>query len=260
MTGPYIYLSSGCYSLCISKTLKTVSMPIRVILQRINSAQLLINGKSFYAENEQKPEDEWIESGEGVMIYIAFFKDTTKQEIDQLINKIFSNPLFRTLKQETKKHDMESGNEERTETDILIVPQFSLGGKMKSGKAGAQYHQNEKPNVAKQHYQSFCDGLIRRNEANQRCKKKCKNLRVNIHCGIFGNRQGLRVESHGPFSHCFDINLQSSKPQNTESAKSKKRVNKTQIDTQHQGQSNQDNAQSNMCSQLDDIIRMIQRL
>ena len=187
------------------------------------------------------------------MIHIAFFKDTTKQKIDQLINKIFSNPLFRTLKQETKKHDMESGNEVRTETDILIVPQFSLGGKMKSGKAGAQYHQNEKPNVVKQHYQSFCDGLIQRNEANQRSKKKCKNLRVKIHCGIFGNRQGLRVESHGPFSHCFDINLQSSKSQNAGNRKIIKSVDKTQSATQV-------NTQLNMCSQLDDIIRMIQRL
>eukprot|EP01084_Bolivina_argentea_P068030 123802_1 len=117
-------------------------MPIRILLQRIKSAQLLTNGKSYNPENESKEEDKWMESGEGVIIYIAFLKNTTVTEIDSLVNKIFSNPLFRTIRQSTKKHGVESTNNTRNETDILIVPQFSLGGKMKSGKSGAQYHQS----------------------------------------------------------------------------------------------------------------------
>ena len=240
-----------------------VIIQIRIILQRINSAQLLINGKSFYAENEHKAEDEWIECGEGVMIYIAFFKDTSNQEIDQLINKVYSNPLFRTLKQETKKHDMESGNELRTETDILIVPQFSLGGKMKSGKAGSQYHRSAKPNVAKELYKTFCDGLVSRNESNQRNTKKCKNLRVNIHCGIFGNRQGLKVETHGPFTHCFDINLQSSEKGKATKSSNKMERNASgskQIEIKSDGHQSAGNASSDLCSQLDQIIHMVQGL
>ena len=172
-------------------------MPIRIILQRIHSAKLLLNGKSFNESKEEK--EEWMECGEGVIIYISFFKDTNDEEINSLITKIFSNPLFRTLKSSIKKHDVEANNIEIDETNIMIIPQFSLGGKMKSGRAGAQYHQNAKPEIASSYYSKFCQGL--KKKANQiKHKKQDKNLNVNCYFGIFGNRQGLQIVSHGPFT------------------------------------------------------------
>eukprot|EP01084_Bolivina_argentea_P100127 179857_1 len=233
-------------------------MPIRIILQRVKHAQLLINGKSFKSDDEQKEEDQWIDCGEGVIIYIAFFKNTNDEEIRSLVNKIFSNPLFRTHRQSSKKHEIESGNETRNETDILIVPQFSLGGKMKSGKAGSQYHQNAKPNVARTYYEMFCQKLIEKNGTIQQNKKqKAKHLNANIHCGIFGNRQGLQIETNGPFTHCFDINIEdkSKKKQNKndKQQKAKKAINDRKNHKEKQVEDS-----SKLSNQIDSIIDLIQ--
>lgn len=202
-------------------------MPIRIILQRIKSAKLLLNGKSFKDENKdnEQEEDKWMECGEGVIIYIAFFKDTKNDEINSLIHKIFTNPLFRTLKKSLKKHEMEVNNDEILETNIMIVPQFSLGGKIKSGKNGAQYHSCANPNNAKKMYQTFSQNLI--DKVNQiKSQKNSKNLNVNCHFGVFGNRQGMFIETHGPFTHCFDIidksNNENNKIKKTEIAMSNK--------------------------------------
>lgn len=229
-------------------------MPIRIILQRIHSAKLLLNGKSFNENKEEK--EEWMECGEGVIIYIAFFKDTSDEEISSLISKIFSNPLFRTLKNSIKKHDVEASNVEMRETNIMIVPQFSLGGKMKSGKAGAQYHQNAKPEIAASYYSKFCKGL--KEKANTlKQKKQDKNLNTNCHFGVFGNRQGLHIVTHGPFTHCFDINIV--KKENNKKDKKDKKVKKGTKDTKDTKDNNNDN-HSTMSHKIDSIVALVERL
>ena len=225
-------------------------MPIRIILQRIKSAQLLINGKSFREDNERKEEDVWIKCGEGSLIYIAFLRGTTDEEIKCLINKIFSNPLFRTIRNSSKKHEMKCDNDTKNETDILIVPQFSLGGKLKSGKQGAQYNSSEKPDIARVHYQSFCEGLRKKNEQNQINKKQReKNLNVNLYCGVFGNRQGLKIESDGPFTHSFDINMMENKKNKNKPKKADSKINDSLADSV-----------SNASLLVEDIINMVERL
>merc|ERR1712129_652460 len=130
----------------------------------------------------------------------------------------------------------ECDNAKRESTDILIVPQFSLGGKLKSGKKGAQYNSSEKPAIAKVHFENLCAKLIKRNETNQANKKqKDKYLNVNVKCGIFGNRQGLRIESDGPFTHSFDINMV---PQNDEKKRPKKIKNNSEKSDDISNQSN----------------------
>ena len=207
-----------------------------------------------------------MECGEGVMIYIAFLKDTTNEEIDCLVNKIYSNPLFRTLRKSIKKHENEKGNDQREETNILIVPQFSLGGKMKSGKSGAQYHQSCKPQIAEGLYQQCCHKLKEKNENTD----KKKNLDVKIHCGIFGNRQGLKVETHGPFTHCFDINIENkqNKKSNhnnnkTGNNKKNKQSKKKQLLMNNNQNKHRDVLQcsnANVSDKIDDIINLVERL
>ena len=116
------------------------------------------------------------------------------------MNKIFSNVIFRTKK--------ENKDDCRIKTHIMIVPQFSLGGKLKSGKTGTQYHQCESPKIASNWYHLFCQTLNNRAKKTQKefsKTKSNKNLATYVQCGVFGNRQGLKIESDGPFSHFFDI-------------------------------------------------------
>lgn len=79
--------------------------------------------------------------------------------------------------------------------DILIIPQATLGGKLKG--SSVQYHQNIKPSEGEKYYQQFCD-LIE----HSHCKDRDG---VDVKCGVWGARQVLNMDTNGPYSHVFDI-------------------------------------------------------
>ena len=86
--------------------------------------------------------------------------------------------------------------EEDDEFDLLIVPQASLGGRAKGNSV--QYHANVSRDNGKLLYDSFID----------ECKKLAqttKSKRVAVLHGTYGNRQALKFESDGPFSHLIEI-------------------------------------------------------
>lgn len=75
--------------------------------------------------------------------------------------------------------------------DILIVPQATLGGKLK-GKS-MQYHTNLSKTEGLEMYNKFisiCKTVVEENKA-----------KTNVKNGTYGNRQVLNVETNGPFTH-----------------------------------------------------------
>eukprot|EP01126_Amoeba_proteus_P051876 TRINITY_DN6227_c0_g2_i5.p1 TRINITY_DN6227_c0_g2~~TRINITY_DN6227_c0_g2_i5.p1 ORF type:complete len:132 (+),score=22.67 TRINITY_DN6227_c0_g2_i5:308-703(+) len=83
--------------------------------------------------------------------------------------------------------------------DVLIVPQAPLFGKLKQKKA--QYH-----------------GLIEKTRGENlysqlvlEFKKQLDLINVNlakngkVEAGVYGNRQGLKMETPGPFTHQFEF-------------------------------------------------------
>ena len=79
--------------------------------------------------------------------------------------------------------------------DVLIVPQATLGGRVKG--RSMQYHGNIDKQTGSRLYDEFVN---RCREAVQQTTKHCT-----VHCGTYGNRQVLSIITNGPYSHVIDI-------------------------------------------------------
>jgi len=79
--------------------------------------------------------------------------------------------------------------------DILIVPQATLGGRVKG--RSMQYHGNVDKQTGSQLYEQF---VGRCREAVQQTAKQCT-----VHCGMYGIQQVLSMVTNGPYSHVVDI-------------------------------------------------------
>ena len=74
--------------------------------------------------------------------------------------------------------------------DVLVVPQATLGGKVKGKQL--QYHGNINKSQGLEMYNLFCAEI----------RECCKST---VETGTYGNRQVLRTETEGPFSHVLDF-------------------------------------------------------
>ncbi|KAK8753195.1 hypothetical protein OTU49_003188, partial [Cherax quadricarinatus] len=78
--------------------------------------------------------------------------------------------------------------------DILIIPQASLGGRLR-GKS-MQYHMNVDKVLGKALYQKFCQSVRTAVE---------EVSSGNVKCGVYGARQILSTDTNGPFTHIIDV-------------------------------------------------------
>ncbi|KTF75928.1 hypothetical protein cypCar_00025171 [Cyprinus carpio] len=128
----------------------------------------------LHARLQVKPPDadseaEWVEINRGMVIYICFFKDSGKY------TSVLQLP-----------------------GSVLIVPQATLGGKPK-GK-GMQYHGNIGKDEGLKLYDSFVSHC--QNELSA-----CKNSDTvtELKHGTYGNRQVLKLDTNGPYTHLMEF-------------------------------------------------------
>ncbi|KAL0477503.1 hypothetical protein AKO1_010866, partial [Acrasis kona] len=140
----------------------------RVLIQRVQKASLLINNV-----------DQWSNINEGVIIFVSFLKGATIEQIPDIVQNLFQ---IKCYKQGLSLTD--------ASCDIMIVPQASLGGKPK--QKSVQFHNLVDKSQAEPIYLSFCDHV----------KSKTKSTFVQ---GTYGNNQGLKIESDGPYTHFFEL-------------------------------------------------------
>eukprot|EP01095_Lingulamoeba_sp_RSL-Kostka_P006006 TRINITY_DN1844_c0_g1_i1.p1 TRINITY_DN1844_c0_g1~~TRINITY_DN1844_c0_g1_i1.p1 ORF type:complete len:111 (-),score=20.61 TRINITY_DN1844_c0_g1_i1:207-539(-) len=107
----------------------------------------------------------------------------------------------------TKNNKIYSGAESEQKTDLfslinsdeqwslMIIPQASLSGKVKSNRI--QYHNQPKKDDSELLYESLV------NELKNLVEENIEERRI-IYDGVFGNRQGLEVISSGPYSHFYE--------------------------------------------------------
>lgn len=76
---------------------------------------------------------------------------------------------------------------------LLIVPQATLGGKAK-GRA-MQYHNN----IGKE------DGLRLYTDFVSLCEKELTGADVAVKHGTYGNRQVLKLDTNGPYTHVMEF-------------------------------------------------------
>ncbi|GET92403.1 hypothetical protein, conserved [Leishmania tarentolae] len=185
-------------------------MPIRIVLQAMDQGHLLVNNV-----------DKYVRTGRGVMVYIAFLSDKdgapiTDEALRHAVNMLLQTKIFTHLSPE-KMVTRPQSLEECPEMDILIVPQASLGGKTKGHSV--QFHQLVAKDVGAALYDRFCHFVrVARGVDESRVDINGASLDEDVPkaegwikynsrviSGTFGNRQGLRFESEGPFTHMFDI-------------------------------------------------------
>jgi D-Tyr-tRNAtyr deacylase len=83
--------------------------------------------------------------------------------------------------------------------NVLIVPQATLGGKLKGKQM--QYHGNISKNVGEELYTLFTRKCV---EALQDSEKFRENG-CEVRFGTYGNRQVLSIETNGPYSHLIEM-------------------------------------------------------
>lgn len=156
---------------------------VRIIIQQCLSARLQV----------QPPTDdkdaEWVQIARGIVVYLCFLKGSNLDLIPNVVKSILNVRLSENMGRPTNVSILELPG------DILIVPQATLGGKMK-GKS-IQYHSNISKDEGRIFYEKFvslCEETVQSNSASSSVKH-----------GTYGNRQVLTVETNGPFTHVFDF-------------------------------------------------------
>ncbi|XP_052638534.1 D-aminoacyl-tRNA deacylase 2 isoform X2 [Harpia harpyja] len=134
----------------------------RALLQQCLSARLQVKPP------ERGCEAEWVEIQRGLVIYICFFKDAD----EDLVPKI---------------------------GDVLIIPQATLGGKLKGRKM--QYHANTEKEKGLELYSQFVTLCEKELAANA----KCMEAGVLVKHGTYGNRQVLKLDTNGPYTHLIEF-------------------------------------------------------
>jgi D-tyrosyl-tRNA(Tyr) deacylase len=184
---------------------KTPSTTMKCLIQRVNQAQLLIDNK-----------DEWVNIQFGTVVYVCLLKGCTLEQVQkmgmfvillytcihlyQIIAKwIFTTKIFKSPNEQSLDTNQvytinQLVQEQKVNFDIMIIPQACIGGKRKGTQF--QYYSNIGREEGKVLYDSFLEEL----------KKLASdhNELIKVVNGTYGNRQGLKFESDGPFTHILE--------------------------------------------------------
>ncbi|MBN3302889.1 DTD2 deacylase, partial [Amia calva] len=127
-----------------------------------------------------------------MVIYICFFKGATDEIIPKIVNSLLNLKLC-----ETPAGQFVSVLE--LPGDVLVVPQATLGGKAKGKRM--QYHAN----IDKE------DGMKLYGQFVSECQRElascghCGEAGVVLRHGTYGNRQVLKLDTNGPYTHLMDF-------------------------------------------------------
>ncbi|KAM6201989.1 D-aminoacyl-tRNA deacylase 2 [Rhynchocyon petersi] len=158
----------------------------RTLLQQCLRAQLQVRPADGDAAAQ------WVEVQRGLVIYVCFFKGADKDLLPKMVNTVLNVKLSET---ENGKHvsilDLPG--------DILIIPQATLGGKLKGRTM--QYHTNSGKEEGLELYSQFVTLCEKELAANS----KCSEAGVAVQHGTYGHRQVLKLDSGGPYTHLLEF-------------------------------------------------------
>nr|XP_010304898.1 PREDICTED: probable D-tyrosyl-tRNA(Tyr) deacylase 2 [Balearica regulorum gibbericeps] len=128
----------------------------------------------------------------GLVIYICFFKGADEDLIPKIVNMLLNVKLS------------ENGSGEYVSVldlpgDVLIIPQATLGGKLKGRKM--QYHANIEKEKGLELYSQFVTLCEKELAANT----KCMEAGALVKHGTYGNRQVLKLDTNGPYTHLIEF-------------------------------------------------------
>lgn len=156
---------------------------VRVIVQQCLSATLQVHPPGDDVEAQS------VEISRGIVVYVCFLKGSTPELVAKVVKSLLNVKLSESADKPGNVSILELPG------DVLIVPQATLGGKMK-GKS-VQYHSNISKDEGRIFYEKFitlCEEAVHSNSATKTVKH-----------GTYGNRQVLSVQTNGPYTHIFDF-------------------------------------------------------
>ncbi|NXS63876.1 DTD2 deacylase, partial [Brachypteracias leptosomus] len=157
----------------------------RAVLQQCLSARLQVKPP------ERGAEAEWVEIHRGLVIYICFFKGADEDLIPKIVNMLLNVKLSDESGKYVSVLDLPG--------DVLIIPQATLGGKLKGRKM--QYHANIEKEKGLELYSQFVTLCEKELAANA----KCMEAGVLVKHGTYGNRQVLKLDTNGPYTHLIEF-------------------------------------------------------
>ena len=120
-------------------------------------------------------------------MFVCFLENATEETVDKMSKHITS---VRLSESDTRRRVSVC----EVQGNVLIVPQATLGGKLK-GKA-MQYHMNIEKAFGEALYHKLCQQV--RSSAE-------KVSSGNVKCGVYGTRQVLSMDTNGPYTHIIEV-------------------------------------------------------
>nr|XP_056706824.1 D-aminoacyl-tRNA deacylase 2 [Euleptes europaea] len=158
----------------------------RALLQQCLHARLQVKPPASGSEAE------WVEIQRGLIIYVCFFRGANEEIIPKMVNTLLNVKLSET-------EDGKYVSIVDLPGSILIIPQATLGGKLKGRHM--QYHSNIEKEIGMELYSQFVSLCEKELAANARGAEAGVVLRH----GTYGNRQVLKVDTNGPFTHMIEF-------------------------------------------------------
>ncbi|CAG5866914.1 D-aminoacyl-tRNA deacylase 2-like [Menidia menidia] len=169
-------------------TEKSCSAMARIMLQQCLQARLQVKPADEHSEAQ------FVQINRGMVIYVCFFKGATASILPKMVSTLLSLRLC-----ESASGKMVSVTE--LPGSVLIVPQATLGGKVK-GKA-MQYHNNINKEEGLQLYQAFVS--LCEEELKAAVASAGSEAEVTLKHGTYGNRQVLQLDTNGPYTHLTEF-------------------------------------------------------
>ena len=146
---------------------------MRVLLQRVNKASVIINNKNFSSINN------------GLLVFLGIQTKDSIKDVEYLVRKIINLRIFND---ENGLMNLSILNKQYS---IMLVSQFTLYGNCKKGNRPS-FINAEKPEKAKILYQLFIDELNKYN--------------INLKTGKFGANMAVNLINIGPVTLWIDSN------------------------------------------------------
>ena len=146
---------------------------MRVLLQRVNKASVIINNKNFSSINN------------GLLVFLGIQTKDSINDVEYLVRKIINLRIFND---ENGLMNLSILNKQYS---IMLVSQFTLYGNCKKGNRPS-FINAEKPEKAKILYQLFIDELNKYN--------------INLKTGKFGANMTVNLINSGPVTLWIDSN------------------------------------------------------
>ncbi len=141
---------------------------MRVILQRVKSSQVTVNGQIIG------------KIGQGLNLLVGIASTDSEQELEWMARKCLELRLFPDPEKPDKKWDK---SVEEISGEILVVSQFTLYGDCRKGRRPS-FDRSAPPEVAEKLYHSFVNRL--------------KQSGLKIETGEFGAMMNVEIENDGP--------------------------------------------------------------